>query len=110
MSIRDSILAATTHFHPTAVEIPELGETVHVRPLTLGGLSRFQAALAKDPTRGPVVMLVDCLCDATGARLFTSADEAQLSELPSAVAQRLVEIISESSALTPKTAEANSGN
>lgn len=110
MSIRETILAATSQFQVRAIELPELGIAAFVRPLSLAGLSRFQATLAKDPARGPLIMLIDCLCDDTGKRLFTAADEAALAELPSAVAQKLVETISEASALTPTVVASAPGN
>lgn len=104
---RDRILAAIGSFRPVAVEIPALGGTVHVRPLSLAGMARFQAA--KDEGRAPAIMILDCLCDEHGRRLLTDADEAALADLPSAVAQTLVEAITAASALTAEATEDAAG-
>lgn len=110
MSLRDQILAATTQLKPRAVQVPELGGTVYVRPLSLGGVGRFRALVEKDQARAPIALLVEGLCDETGKRLFTMEDEAVLSDLPGAAANRLLEEINEISGLGAKAAESASGN
>ncbi len=110
MNMREKILASTKDFRPQAIEVSELGGTVYIRPLTLAGLSKFQQILAKEPLRGPAVMILDCLCDETGTRLFSSDDEAAILEMPSAIAQKLIEAISKSSGLDEKSAGAPAGN
>ncbi len=110
MSSRDKILEAANSFKPVPIDIPELGCTFYVRPITIAGLSRFQAACAKDPIRGSAMMMIECICEESGERVFKAEDEAQLNEIPSTIAQRLVEKISEISAITPKAADTIPGN
>lgn len=109
MSLRDRVLASTTSFKPVAVEAPELGGTVWVRPLTIAGVSRFQAIAQKEPARVPVTLLIECMCDEMGARLFTAADEAAVGEIPSESARRIAEVITSISKLDPKGGPATSG-
>lgn len=99
MSLRDRILSATTAFKPVAVEVPEMGGTVYVRPLTLAASARFQALMSKEPARGPVTLLIECLCDEAGNRLFKSEDEALLGEIPPSVAGVLGDVIIKASKL-----------
>lgn len=111
MSARDKILAAASAFKPKAVEIPELGGTIYIRPLTLGGLSRFQQIVTKDVMRGSAQMLIECICDENGKPEFTAADEAAIMDWPQHLAAKLVDIASEISALTkPKAGEDAAGN
>ena len=107
---KDRILAAIAAVQPVAVEVPELGGTVYVRPLTLAGMSRFHAAVVQDATRGPAILIADCLCDASGTRLFTAADENHLADLPSRIAQRLVDAITSASGMDTAAAEGAAGN
>lgn len=93
MSLRDRILAATAAFKPVSVECPEVGCTLWVRPMSLAGVARVQAA-GDDTTKIAVAMIVDCACDENGARLFTMADEAAILDLPSAVTNRLMDAVS----------------
>ncbi len=106
MSMRDVIMAAANAFKPTVVDVPELGGKVFVRPLTLAGLSRVQAARSKDPLLGNLIALIDCLCDENGTRLFSAADEETLAQLPVSLANKLFEITTDVSALSPKTESA----
>lgn len=71
-STRDRVLAAIQAFRPRAVEVPELGGTIYLRPLTVAGFARLhrnralfadavvsaRKALAADPSN---VALQDAL-------------------------------------------------
>lgn len=117
---RNAILAKLGALSAKAVEVPELGGTLYVRPLSLGGMSRMQALMKgapedKDSPEAirvsqvlvPVAILIDCLCDETGARIFSPGeDEAVLENLPSAVVQRLVDEAQHISGIGEKNAEA----
>jgi hypothetical protein len=111
MSDKSKILAACATFRPIPVEVPELGGTVYIRPLSLGGMSAAQATMSKEPERFALLLIIDCVCDETGKRQFNKADEALiLSEFPSGAAQTLVAKITEISALGPKASENAPGN
>lgn len=110
MSLREKILAAAGKFQPVAVECGHLGGTVYVRPMTLGGMQRFLAAVEGEKHRTSVLMLTECLCEADGKRLFTKEDEPALLDLPSNVANELVEAISRASGLEPKAEAMAAGN
>lgn len=108
MSSRDKILAALAALKPAAVEVPELGGTVYVRPMTVGGVSRWQAEYAKDAVKGAALAIVDCLCDENGVAVLTAADVDLVAGWPASVGNALVDAIMVNSRL--KNAEGASGN
>jgi hypothetical protein len=104
LSLRDRILSATAQFKPVAVECPEIGCTVWVRPMSLGCVARVQAA-GGDTLKTSVAMLTDCVCDENGVRVFTVADEAAILDLPSAVTNRLMGAVTKHSGTDDKEAD-----
>jgi len=75
---RDQILASRRDRKPVRLEVPEWGGDVFVRILTAGE----QAALADGIPQGeiPARVLVYCLVDEDGARIFTDEDVAALQD------------------------------
>lgn len=51
MSTRERILSALAKFGPRQVELPALGETVYVRPLTVAGMARIHGVSAEPMVR-----------------------------------------------------------
>lgn len=115
MSTKARILAALAQFTAKPVEVPEMGGTVYVRPLTVAGMARIHAVMsdahqllkssdgeaseaAKDSVlrareRTSSIMLMDCVVDETGARIFADSDEALVSAMPGTVAEVLLSAI-----------------
>lgn len=93
------------------VDVPELGDKMFVRGLTVGEqdslaqYSRLQAD-GKAPAYGwRALTLAKGICDESGKRLFTDADANALSRFPIAVAERLVNAIDKASGTAPAEAE-----
>lgn len=105
---REKILAAAKAFTPQPIEVPELGGTVYVRPLSLAGMARHLS----EPDRhggAAMAMLLDCVCDETGARIFNRDDAVALAEMPENVARKLVEAINAASGLDAKAVDQAAG-
>lgn len=69
---REQILAARKDRKPQRLEVPEWGGEVYIRVLS----ARDQAELSEDtkPTEIPVKVILHCLVDEEGARIFTDDD------------------------------------
>jgi hypothetical protein len=104
VSLRDRVLQATASFRPKAIEIPELGGLVYVRPMTVGGVSKLVGLQKEDPGRASALMIIDGLCDEHGVRILTAADEQMVSEWPSHVGNKLIEAMNQASGLNDATA------
>lgn len=94
MSLREKILATrTARIEP--VEIPEWGETVYVRVMSgreRDNYEREQWELSKNGAEFDNFrcrLLVKCLCDPTGKRLFEDADAEALGQQPADIIRRL---------------------
>lgn len=116
--IRDQVLAALAKFQPKAVDVPALGGTIYVRPLTVVGMARVHAAQAKgadgspavSPERAPTLMMIDCIVDESGEPIFSPSDEASVSSLPGNIASQLLEAIEEVSDLNSNGTKTATGN
>lgn len=74
---RDQILSARRGRKPTALEVPEWGGTVYIRVLS----AEDQLAIAdSDGGVTPVKVLVACLVDENGERLFSGEDATELGK------------------------------
>jgi hypothetical protein len=123
------ILAALAQFAAKAIEVPEMGGTVYVRPLTVAGMARIHAVMsdanqgikgsdaesAKDATmrareRTSSIMLMDCIVDETGARIFADSDEALVAAMPGKVAEVLLSAIESIGGLTNESPGVAAGN
>ncbi len=91
---REGLLASLKAFRPEALDVPELGETVFLRPLSLAGMSKLGSAKdEKDGSKVAVAVIIECVCDESGARLFTEADRESILQMPSGAATRIVEAV-----------------
>ena len=108
--VREQILAALAKFQPKAIEIPELGGTVFLRPLTVAGMARVHAIQGKSPERMPSAMLIDCVLDEDGKQVFSAADEDQVNNLPGHVAGVLLKAIEDMSEMSADGTKDASGN
>lgn len=97
MSLKDTILAAQD-MKREAVEVPEWACTVYVRCMSASERDSFESAVYDAKSKGVTgeniraKLLVRCLCDDNGARLFTDTDVASLGSKSAAVVDRLFDI------------------
>ena len=126
------ILAALAQFQAKAVEVPEMGGTVYVRPLTVAGMARIHAVMSdahellkasagegSEPAKAGIIsarertssiMLMDCVVDESGARIFEDADEAIVAAMPGRIAEVLLTAIEDIGGLTKDAPGIASGN
>jgi hypothetical protein len=100
--VKSRILAAIAGFKPKAIEIPELGGTVYVRPLSLAGMSLVQSLPANAIGDRLSAMIADCLCDENGKRLFAGDEAGIANDLPGDVARRIIDAINAQSSASDK--------
>ena len=102
---REQILAARNREDrkPVKVSVPEWGGDVYLRVMTVGD----QAALSEDvkPVDMPVQVLLHCLVDENGARLFTEEDADALAEEDFPLILRLFNEAAKLNGLTSKELE-----
>jgi hypothetical protein len=106
--LRDQVLAALAQFQPTALDIG--GVPVYVRPITVTGMARVHAAQAKHPEDVPLLLILDCVVDERGTRIFSDVDRPQLEQMPGQIAEKILSAIETVSAMRAKSAEAATGN
>ena len=101
MSLRELILAANDR-PLRAVEVPEWGCTVYLRPLNGNGRVNLLRALASnknDAVYGDA--LVYAICDADGNAVFTKDDIAALNDKNGQVLERLADELVKASGAGP---------
>lgn len=100
-SARERILSAKKNWRSQEVEVPEWGMTVVIREPSAGAVDSYNAAVIDLGADGKPVaklgnfrceMLVRCLYDTDGNRIFRDEDAALLAEQPSEIITRLYEI------------------
>ncbi len=101
---RDKILAAAGKFRPVKVEIEGIDGGLHVRPMSIAGVARFQKACAVDQTAGMIAVIIECLCDEDGVRILNADDASTVAEWPANVITALVELTTKHTGLGEKTA------
>lgn len=96
---REAILASKGNRKPVRLEVPEWGGDVFVRVL-----SAKQSADLGDVPQGEVLgrVLIDCLCDEEGVRLFTDEDVAALMEEDAPVIMRVFSFAAKVNGLSTK--------
>jgi hypothetical protein len=109
-ALREQVLAALAKFQPQAVDVPGMGGTLYVRPLTVAGMCRVHDAQAKDPGRMPTLMLIDCLVDEKGEQIFSEGDEPTVAAFPGHLADKLVTAIQKVSHLADTGTKEATGN
>lgn len=101
---RTSFLANGAGFTPRAVEVPEMGGTVYVRPVPIEAIVRLSKAGAAS-----YLLLIDALCDEKGNRLLTAEDGDALGQMPAGVIARLITQAEEASGMTGDAARTAAG-
>jgi hypothetical protein len=98
---RESMLAVRPKTEP--LDVPEWGGTVYVRQLNGAELVAWSEASTDAPTAEKGTgLLVRCLVDAAGVRLFKEEDAAALVELPGGLVNRLCGVANDVNGLTEK--------
>lgn len=90
---RDQLLGLASAPAVHAVDIPELGGQVWIRPLTVGQVLELSKGGATTDAEALPRMIVMVVCDETGRRLFTAEDLPALADLPVALAGRIMQAI-----------------
>jgi hypothetical protein len=97
---REAILAARRNRKPVRLEVPEWGGDVWVKVLS----AEDQANLAEEGQEGslsvPMKVLVACLCDEEGTRLFSDEDAAELAKEDAPVIMRVFSFAAKTNGLT----------
>ncbi len=96
MSIRDKILALKSTIPTATMTIGGIGE-IHLRGLTAGERDSWEQAIYL--TRGKITgmknlrasLVVRCLIDETGARIFSDSDIDELGAIPAKIVDKLYE-------------------
>lgn len=99
---RDKMLAAITAFRPVPVAVPGVDAPLFVRPLTVGGMAR----MTKNPANGGSAMIAECLVDEAGARVFGSADDAAIADMPRQMAEAIIAAINKASGIADDAGDA----
>lgn len=110
---RLTILQAKDREDLTAVEVPEWGCTVYLRPLSGEGRDRFEFAAASDETKGlsSATLVHECACNAKGQRLFTTKGDLKILAAKSGRAlRRLTKVILGQGGIGADALEAAQGN
>lgn len=112
---RDQILAVAD-LPLAAVEVPEWGGTVWVKPMTAAGRDAFESAVSDesgdiDRTNFRANLVVRCAVDPeTGKRIFKDGDANALGEKNALPVNRVFEVAARASGLTPEDVAGLEGN
>ena len=88
------------------VEVPEWGGHVKVRGMTAGERDRFDDMIRTQGLSAlRATMAANGIIDEDGKRLFTDAEVNKLAEKSAEALDRVVEVVSRLSGLTPEDAE-----
>jgi hypothetical protein len=110
---RAAVLAAPD-LKPVALAVPEWGGTIYVRGLTAAEAeanARDTLAARREGNEIAELVMVRavaaCVCDASGAPLFTAADVAALARKSAPSISRVFRAIERLSGMAPEDAEKN---
>ena len=93
------------------VEVPEWGGSVKVRGMTAGERDRFDDMIRTQGLSAlRATMAANGIIDEDGKRLFTDIEVGKLAEKSAEALDRVVEVVSRLSGLTPEDAEFLEGN
>jgi hypothetical protein len=109
---REAILSKRTG-RIVPVEIPEWGDTVYLRALTVGERDRIDQYVqdAKQKVTGfRSLVLSLCLCDADGTRLFADSQRSEIDTLDAGVIERLFSAAMPLAGISQADAKAIEGN
>lgn len=115
---KDAILGVQDDLGLKTVEVPEWGGTVNVRGMRGVERDAFEASMFEDDgdkrkrniANLRARLLVRCLVDAEGKRLFEDEDAAELGLRNARVLDRLYDVASELSGIGPGAIEASAKN
>lgn len=112
---KDQIIGCRDIPAPEAVDVPEWGGQVHLRVLTGAERDAFEARFAgSDKAAGlrnvRAFLLVRCLCDEAGERLFEDGDAEALGAKSASVLGRLFETAMELNGIGAEAVEELAGN
>ena len=108
---RDQILGATD-FNFVEVDVPEWGGSVRLRGLSAAERDEFEASLGvtQDLTNMRARLVVNCLVDETGNRLFKSSEAKELGKKSGTIINRLFEEVRKLSGMTDNDLGIAEGN
>jgi len=114
MTLKDQILAAKDQ-HLKKMHVSSWGVDVYIRVMTVGERDSWELEWLNNKDRGGVSdfrakFLARCLCDETGARIFSDDDVSQLAGKSASVCMQLFEAAMEHNALTDEHVEELAGN
>lgn len=108
MSLKDNILKASDGKSESVI-VPEWGETVTLRNMSGTERDSWELVAFKDGKVAPEAfrakMLVRCIVDDTGARVFTDDDAAALSGKSALVLSRLYDVAAKLNGIGPGDTE-----
>ena len=114
---RDSIFSKAAEPHFANVHVPAWGGSVRVYSMTVGERDAFDRKTLKLKRKNPEEvrlrerLLIACVRDSNGVRLFSDADEAALSQVPAAHLERPVTVaLTINGFIRDETAEDDEGN
>lgn len=118
MSDLRSLILDASDIETREVHVPEWGTTVFVRGMTAAERDGFEAESLKGKGNKKEVnfanmrarLLVRCLVDADGERIFTERDADALGRKSVKAVQRLYDVAADLSALSPEDVEDLVGN
>ena len=82
------------------LEIPGLGE-IFLRKLSGAGRDRYVAAMAREPELMSSELVVDCVCDENGKRIFSVDDVRAVAQMPMRMIEPIVDAVNEANRIGP---------
>lgn len=111
---RERALAALAKFQPRRFDAPALGGEVVIHPLSIAGFSRLseiqRGGEGEMTSKVSVAMVIDCVRDDQGERVFTQDDADLLERVPFPAIAGVIEAIEELSGLKTDGIHEASGN
>jgi len=104
MSIREKVLSQK--LRTAVIEVPDWGEKIGIRELTVEQRLNFSVAFQKSGIRALIEVLIDSTFEPeTGKPAFEKADRDQLAKLPGKGIQFVTDAIFDLSAMTASAQE-----
>lgn len=98
-----------------ALDVPEWGGTVYLRPMEVGELDDYSNAVVRAKASGGLAdfrshLVAKCLCDEHGNRLFTDAEVGILARKNAVVMNRIYKACDDLNDISPRKVEEIAGN
>ncbi|MGH7206891.1 MAG: hypothetical protein ACREI2_11865 [Nitrospiraceae bacterium] len=97
---RAQILASRRDRKPVRLEVPEWGGDVYVRVLSAADQMAISDELP--PTEVPIQILLHCLVDESGERIFTDGDQDELAKEDFPIIMRVFSFVAKLNGLSTK--------